>query len=158
MRKVLVSLGVALAGCQSMPSTEAARSEVGSATQAWVAAFNSCDAARASSLYQPDAVLWGTVAPTIISTQTGIQQYFERACSSSPQPKVTLGEQLIRVYGDTAINSGSYTFTVFPEGQPRQFAARYSFIYRKAEGKWLIADHHSSAAPSPPQLASAPSR
>ncbi|MGZ5891436.1 MAG: DUF4440 domain-containing protein [Caldimonas sp.] len=143
-------LAMALAGCQSMPSPEVARVEVGVATQSWAAAFNSCDSVRATALYDSEPVLWGTVAPAIITSSTGVQQYFERVCSSNPKPKVAFGEQHIRVYGDTAVNSGAYTFTVFPGGQPFQFPARYSFTYRKKDGQWLIVDHHSSALPSPP--------
>ena len=115
-----------------------------------LSAFNSCDAEKASTEYASDAVLWGTVAPTVISTPAGIRQYFERVCSSNPKPRVVLGEQLLRVYGETAVNSGSYTFTVFPAGQPLQFPARYSFTYRKKDGRWLIIDHHSSALPAQP--------
>lgn len=149
-RIVLAFAVLVLAGCQTMPSPEGTKSEVQAATQAWVAAFNSCDATKAAELYHPQAVLWGTYAPTIISTPTGIRQYFERVCSSSPPPKVTLGEQLIRVFGDTAVNSGSYAFAVVIQGQPRSLAARYSFAYRKSSGQWLIIDHHSSALPAPP--------
>jgi hypothetical protein len=72
---------------------------------------------------------------------------------------VSFGEQLTRVYGDTAINSGAYTFAAVIQGQPRSFPARFSFTYRKVEGRWLIADHHSSALPGPPAAAaSAPAR
>jgi uncharacterized protein (TIGR02246 family) len=159
MRHVPLSLlTVSLAACQSMPSPESNKADVGMATQSWAAAFNSCDSDKASALYSSDAVLWGTVAPVIISSPTGVRQYFERVCSSNPKPKVALGEQIIRVYGDTAVNSGSYTFTVFPGGQSLQFPARFSFTYRKQDGKWLVVDHHSSAMPTPPVPASAPAR
>ena len=154
----LVSLAIWLAGCQTVASPDSAKSEVGLATQAWAVAFNSCDANRAASLYDNEAVLWGTVAPAIIASHVGIRQYFERACSTSPQPKVALSEQVIRIYGDTAINSGTYTFTVFPGGQARQFPARYSFTYRRKAGQWLIVDHHSSAAPATPASGPAPGR
>lgn len=152
-------LAVALVGCQSLPaSSDAMKSEVGLATRAWAAAVNSCDANKAAALYDPEAVLWGTVAPTIISSRAGVRQYFERVCSANPPPKVTFGEQRIRVYGDTAVNSGMYTFTIFPGGQARAFPARYSFTYRKEDGQWLIVDQHSSALPAPPEPASAASR
>ena len=154
----LALVALSLAACQSMPSSDLGKAEIGAATQNWADAFNSCDSDKAGALYSSDAVLWGTVAPVIISSPAGIHQYFERVCFSNPKPKVALGEQLIRVYGDTAINSGSYTFTVFPGGQPFQFSARYSFTYRKQVGKWLIVDHHSSAKPAPPASPSAPPR
>ena len=154
-RTSIVLIATVLVACQSVPSPETERPQVQAATQAWIAAFNSCDAGKAGALYHPEAVLWGTVTPTIISTPAGIRQYFERVCSSSPQPKVVLGEQLVRTYGETAINSGKYTFTVFPGGQPREAPARYSFTYRKTDGQWLIVDHHSSALPAPPPPAPA---
>ena len=149
MRHPIIALAaLSLAACQSMSPADSRKAEAASAIQDWASAFNSCDAEKASTLYAPDAVLWGTVAPVIISTPAGIRQYFERVCSSNPKPRVVLGEQLLRVYGETAVNSGSYTFTVFPAGQPLQFPARYSFTYRKKDGRWLIIDHHSSALPA----------
>jgi uncharacterized protein (TIGR02246 family) len=141
-----------------MTSPEAAKPEVHAATQAWVAAFNECDANKAAALYDPEAVLWGTYAQAIISTPAGIRQYFERVCSSSPPPKVSLHEQLVRVYGDTAVNSGTYAFAVVVQGQPRTVPGRYSFTYRKTSGQWLIIDHHSSALPAPPQPTSSSPR
>jgi uncharacterized protein (TIGR02246 family) len=154
---VLLS-AAALSACQSMPSTEDVKAEVSTASQRWATAFNECNSSKAAALYDNAAVLWGTVSASIISSRAGVAQYFERVCTASPQPKVVFGEQNIRVYGDTALNSGTYTFTVFPAGQARQFPARYSFAYRKIEGQWLVVDHHSSALPMPPTAPAAPAR
>jgi uncharacterized protein (TIGR02246 family) len=150
MRLIALPLLGLVAACQSMQSPDAAKSEVAAASQTWAGAFNSCNAAGAAGLYLPDGVLWGTLARTIISGRPGVQGYFERVCAGALSFKVSFGEQLIRVYGDTAINSGTYTFTAVVQGQPRLFPARYSFTYRKVDGQWLIADHHSSALPAPP--------
>ena len=153
MRHATIGLvAVFLAACQSMSSPGTSNTDAGAAIQEWVAAVNTCDVDRIAMLYASDAVLWGTVSPMIISSPAGVRQYFERACAPNPKIKVALGEQLLRAYGDTAINSGSYSFTAFPAGQPVQFAARYSFTYRKTDGRWLIVDHHSSMfPPSPPR-------
>lgn len=140
-----------LAGCQSLPAVNTVKPEITGAIQAWVAAFNSCDLGKVATLYDQDAVLWGTVAPAIITTPAGIRQYFERVCSAKMPTKVALGEQNVRTYGDTAVNAGTYTFTAFPEGQPRAFQARYSFTYRKRDGQWLIVEHHSSMTPAAPR-------
>ena len=131
-----------------MPSAESAERDIAAASAAWMAAFNRCDAASAAALYDADAVLWGTTAAAIIATPAGIRQYFERVCSASPPPTVVWGEQLIRVYGDTAINSGSYTFSLVLQGEARVLPARYSFAYRRRAGEWLIVDHHSSVVPA----------
>jgi len=67
-----------------------------------------------------------------------------------PSYKAVIGEQRIRVYGDMAINSGTYTFSEVRDGKPTSRPARFSFVYRHRDGRWLIVDHHSSAVPSPP--------
>ena len=148
MRTVLLAAMLALAGCQTMPSSNDAKAEVLAASQAWAEAFNSCDVPRIVALYDREAVVWGTVAQSIASTPEGIRQYFARACSGPVKVKVEFGEQLVRVHGDSALNSGSYAF-VGPKGG--QFPARFSFAYRRTEGKWMIVDFHSSQKPAPPK-------
>jgi hypothetical protein len=44
-----------------------------------------------------------------------------------PGLKVSFGDQLIRVYGTTAVNTGDYTFTYVKDGETKIFPARYSF-------------------------------
>ncbi len=62
---------------------------------------------------------------------------------------MTLGEQHVRVYGDTAVDSGTYTFWLTRDGKIEAVPARYSLVYRNRGGKWLIVDHHSSRVPFP---------
>ena len=50
-RTSLALIGMVFAGCQSLPSPEVAKSEAQAATEAWVAAFNSCDAGKVVALY-----------------------------------------------------------------------------------------------------------
>lgn len=140
-----------LIGCQTMQSPDAAKAEITTAAQAWADAFNKCDPARIAALYDAEPVLWGTVSPSIISNATGVRQYFDRVCSSPTPPKVVFTEQVIQAFGDTAVNSGSYTFTVMRDGKPTPFPARYSMTYRRSGDQWLIVTHHSSARPAPPK-------
>lgn len=146
----VVAISVLVAGCQSMQSQDAVRSEILAATRAWADALNACDPARISALYSPEAVLWATTSPNITSTPEGVRKYFDGVCASPAPPKVEFGEQLIRVHGDTAIDSGSYTFTV-TEGKQMTVPARFTIAYRKLGEKWLIVDHHSSLRPAPPK-------
>jgi uncharacterized protein (TIGR02246 family) len=138
------------AACQSLPAPDSARSEVAAATRQWADAYNRCDASAAAARYDSDAVLWGTVSPAINATPDGIRQYFERGCAGTPKPTVALGESIVRVYGDTATDSGTYVFTVFPGGRALISPARYSFTYRRKGSDWLIVAHHSSLMPAPP--------
>lgn len=130
-----------------MPDTPASELAVVAATGAWIDAFNAADPVRIAALYHPDAVLWGTTAPSIITTREGLKRYFEGHCAAKPPPRVTLTGQWVRMYGDMAINTGSYTLTVLVRGEMRPLPARYSFTYCRVDGQWLIVDHHSSFVP-----------
>ena len=101
-------------------------------------------------LYAADAVLWGTLSPTVRADRTALRDYFVGAFKTLPGLKVTFGEQLIRVYGTTAVNTGYYTFSYVKDGETKSWPARYSFTYVKNGAVWQIVDHHSSAIPAPP--------
>ena len=66
-------------------------------------------------------------------------------------PKATdkFGDQLIRVYGNTAVNTGYYTFSYTKDGETKSIPARYIFTYVKDGNDLKIVDHHSSAMPAP---------
>jgi uncharacterized protein (TIGR02246 family) len=133
-------------GTVSANRADTAKQQVAEATSAWVAAYNSRDPARITSLYVTEAVFWGTSAKTIAASPVAISEYFKDA-GKRPSARVTLGEQQIRVYGDVAINSGYYTFSDVRDGKPVANAARYTFVYLNRGGKWMIVDHHSSRVP-----------
>lgn len=102
-------------------------------------------------LYAEDGVLWGTISPTLSSGPAQIRAYFVKAFRALPRAKVRLGEQLIRVYGNAAINTGTYTFSYVEGGETKTIPARYSFTYLKEGNAWMIVDHHSSAVPAGPK-------
>lgn len=50
---------------------------------------------------------------------------------------------------NTAIDTGLYTFTFTADDGTQTFAdARYTFVYEKVHGEWLIINHHSSLLPA----------
>jgi uncharacterized protein (TIGR02246 family) len=126
-----------------------AEQEVAAATQAWVDAFNSRDPGRVLALYDPEAVFWGTVSPTLRDTPDEIREYF-KGMPDRPLARVVVGEHRIRVFGEIAINTGYYTFSDVRDGRTEANASRFSFTYRRRDGKWWIVDHHSSRLPQPP--------
>lgn len=99
------------------------------------------------SLYAEDGVLWGTISTTRRDDPAAIRDYFVNAYEALPNLTVTFEEPYIRVYGDTAVNSGYYTFSYEKDGAMEALPARYSFTLVKRDGDWLIVDHHSSAMP-----------
>jgi uncharacterized protein (TIGR02246 family) len=146
----LFALALACALAASCPVALAGPDEdVAASTQAWVDAMNGHDAEQVLALYDPEAVLWGTRSPTLRDNPAAVRDYFKILSTVAPSYKVVVDQQRIRVYGDTAINTGAYTFSELRDGKPVVRPARFSFVYRKREGRWMIVDHHSSAVPAP---------
>jgi len=80
-----------------------------------------------------------------------VREYFDLVAKVTPGVKLEFGDQLIRVYGNAAVNSGVYTFSWIKDGETKTLPARYSFTYVRDGDRWLIVDHHSSALPPPPK-------
>jgi uncharacterized protein (TIGR02246 family) len=127
------------------------KEDVAAATLAWGRALGEDNPDKVLPLYSNDAVLWGTLSPTVRSDRPTLRDYFVTAFKVLPGLKVAFGDQLIRVYGDTAVNTGYYTFSYVKDGETKSLPARYSFTYVKNGEHWLIVDHHSSAIPSTPR-------
>jgi len=140
-----VSLTLAFSVISFSPTVAAEpKDEVAAATAAWAQALGEDDPEKVLPLYSSDAVLWGTISPKLRSDPTALRDYFVGAFKALPGLKVTFGDQLIRVYGNTA-------FSYVQNGESKIFPARYSFTYLKSGDHWMIVDHHSSAMPSPPK-------
>jgi uncharacterized protein (TIGR02246 family) len=132
------------------PCFAGAVEDVTAATRAWIDAYNSRDPQKILALYAPDAVFWGTSSPVLRDTPALIGEYFKSA-PSQPDAGVELGDVKVRVWGDTAASTGTYTFTDRRDGQTIRRPARFSFVYRLVNGRWMIVDHHSSSVPAAPR-------
>ena len=127
------------------------KEDVAAATVKWAQTLGQNDPDKVVLLYATDAVLWGTLSPTVRSDRAALRDYFVTAFMVMPSLKVTFGEQLIRVYGSTALNTGYYTFSYIKDGETKTLPGRYSFTFVKEGENWMIVDHHSSAMPAPPR-------
>jgi uncharacterized protein (TIGR02246 family) len=127
------------------------KEDVASAASSWARALGEDDPDKVLPLYADDAVLWGTLSPTVRADRAALLDYFVAAFKVLPGLKVAFGDQLIRVYGTTAVNTGYYTFTYTQNGEVKTLPARYSFTYVQRGDRWLIVDHHSSAVPAAPR-------
>jgi uncharacterized protein (TIGR02246 family) len=151
MTHVMATLVLALIAVGGPHLALAASDDVSATTRAWIDAMNSRDPEKVVALYDDDAVLWATVSPVIRDTRQAIREAFN-FLRTVQEYKIVLGEQRVRVYGDMAINTGTYTVSAVPrDGKPVTLPARFSFVYRNRNGRWMIVDHHSSAMPAPPQ-------
>ena len=127
------------------------KSEVAATTLAWGQSLGEDDPEKVLPFYSDDAVLWGTLSPTVRSDRAALRDYFVTAFRVLPGLKVAFGDQLIRVYGNAAVNTGYYTFSYVKDGETKNLPARYSFTFIKNGERWQIVDHHSSAMPPPPK-------
>jgi uncharacterized protein (TIGR02246 family) len=117
---------------------------VAAVTLKWAQALGEDDPDKVLPFYSDDAVLWGTLSPTLRADRAALRDYFVTAFEVLPGLKVAFGDQLIRVYDSAAVNT-------IKDGETKTLPARYSFTYVKRGDDWLIVDHHSSAMPSPPK-------
>jgi uncharacterized protein (TIGR02246 family) len=133
------------------PAVAGPKEDVAAATAQWATVFADNNPDTMQALYSPEGVLWGTLSPTVRSDPAAVKAYFVAAFQALPKATVKFGDQLIRVYGNTAINTGYYTFSFVKDGETKSIPARYSFTYVKDGETWKIVDHHSSAMPAPPR-------
>ena len=127
---------------------EQEKADIAAAIERWASAFAADSPDEILALYSKDAVLWGTFSPTLRDNPDAIRAYFEPLFSLESR-KVALGEPLIRIYGQTAVSTGSYAFSWRNGSHVETTRARYSFTYVKRDERWMIVDHHSSVVPSP---------
>ena len=153
LRHWITSIGFALlsVGLLAQSAAACSREAAAAAVEKWTKVFAENNPDTIMPLYSKDAVLWGTLSPTVRSDPAALKAYFVAAFQALPKATVKFGDQLIRVYGDTAVNTGYYTFSYTKDGETKSIPARYSFTYVKDGNDWKIVDHHSSAVPAPPR-------
>ena len=117
-------------------------SEITALFEQWNRALQTGDPKQVAALYATDAILLPTVSNKVRHNHNEIEDYFVNFLAKGPQGKID--ESNVRIFDDTAINSGVYTFT-FKDGAKVQ--ARFTYVYRLIGQRWLIIEHHSSAMP-----------
>ncbi len=141
-----VAAGVSLAG-QDSPKN-ASKKQIASLFDTWNAALQTGDSEKVADLYAKDAVLLPTVSNQVRTDRAEIVDYFDHFLENKPVGKKT--ETIVNVLdADSAIDAGVYEFTLTdPDtGKKRVVEARYTYVFEKIDGEWLIANHHSSAMP-----------
>jgi hypothetical protein len=58
-----------------------------------------------------------------------------------------MGEHRVQLFGDVAVNTGYYILNTHRDGALVLLPARFTFVYQRRDGAWLIVEHHSSARP-----------
>ena len=111
----LVSAGLAAQTAAADP-----QADVAAAGQKWGTVFAENNPDTMVPFYAKDGVLWGTLSPTVRSDPGAVKAYFVGAFQALPKATVKFGEQLIRVYGKTAVNTGYSRSPIPRTGRPNQ--------------------------------------
>jgi hypothetical protein len=107
MRSYLRISGVVLvlSGALAVQSALASPQEdIAAAAQKWATVFADNNPDAMTAFYAKDGVLWGTLSPTVRSDPGAVKAYFVDAFQALPKATVKFDDQLIRVYGNTAVN------------------------------------------------------
>ena len=116
------------------------------ATQQWGTALSSNNPQKIADLYMPGAILYATFQNKL-DTPKEIEGYFVKLMKHK-NLAVKFGKQNIRMFGETALNSGFYTFSYTDEkGKLVKVNARYTFVFAHEADGWKIVEHHSSVLP-----------
>ena len=98
------------------------------------------------NLYTTDGVLLGTLADNIKKGREYVIEYFNEFVKKKPTGEIT--SFFIQESKYFAIVDGTYTFHLINNGQVDLLPARFTFVLKNVNGKWLIATHHSSKQPN----------
>ena len=109
---------------------------------AWNQALQTGDPKKVTLLYENDGILLPTISNQVRHNHDEIEDYFIHFLAKGPRGEIN--ESNIRIFGDIAINSGVYTFT-FKDST--SVSARFTFVYRWSQERWMIVEHHSSSMP-----------
>lgn len=127
------------------------KSEVAALFDRWNASLRSGDPKKVAANYAPGAVLLPTVSNRARFTVAEKEEYFAHFLKRRPEGRVD--DRVIEVDCNSATDSGLYTFR-FADGT--QVKARYTFTWKRVDGAWLIASHHSSGMPEKTEPATDP--
>jgi uncharacterized protein (TIGR02246 family) len=128
------------------PPALPSQNEIAGLFDQWNAALATGDPEKVADLYGPNAVLLPTLSNQLRTNHAEIVDYFEHFLEGKPQG--VIDHEIITVIDEqTALNTGIYTFTLIKDGQLQNVPARYTFVYQKENGHWLILNHHSSRMP-----------
>ncbi|MFB9906684.1 SgcJ/EcaC family oxidoreductase [Allokutzneria oryzae] len=131
--------GSATAEARLLPTAREIRAQFDS----WNHDLVSGDVNKVVHHYAHDAVLLPTLSNEVRTTRDGIKDYFTEFMAKKPTGAIL--HSYVNVQSDhSAVDAGTYRFTF---GDGTHTDARYTFVYEKRHGQWVIINHHSSKMP-----------
>jgi uncharacterized protein (TIGR02246 family) len=130
--------------------------EVHARFEQWIATFNTHDVDRVSQLYDQNARLLSTGgSEKPLDGRQVIHDYFIPFFKRG-DTVVFDHDDAVKVVSNVGIETGYYHFNITDaDGKLDTWVSRYTFVFEKKDGNWMIVHHHSSRVPS---LAYAPAK
>ena len=120
------------------------------AIEAWVAAFNAGDLDKILAAYTPDALVLGTLSPSLASKPDDLRSYFGAAVAAKSQVRIVDAYPVV-LSDEAVVFTGFYTFSRPRDGQMVDIPSRFTFVVERRGGIWKLVHHHSSLKPQPSQ-------
>jgi uncharacterized protein (TIGR02246 family) len=148
LRYMAFAINLLVAGIIAQPVWAEPAEDVHARFEEWIRTFNSHDPDRLSQLYDQDARLLSTGgSEKPLDGRETIRVYFIPFTKRGDM--VTFDhDDAVRVFDNIAVETGYYHFNIFPDGQPDVWVARYTFVFEKRNGSWMILHQHSSRVPN----------
>ena len=116
------------AGVSVQTATACSKEAAAGAVDKWTAVLAENNPDTIVALYYQGRGVVGHAFAHGRSSPAALKAYFVAAFQALPKLTVKFGDQLIRVYGDTAINTGYYTFSFTKDGETKSLPARYQSL------------------------------
>lgn len=150
MKKYFIFLLCAVFSVNIFAATHAEiKNQVNQAYYQWCAAIGKAkgNPSVVTKYYAPGAILVPTLSHKILRNKNhGLDEYFTHL-TSHENIKCTPEKNYIHIHGHTVVNSGLYDFSYQDGNERKLIPSRFTFVYEKIGGKWMIVNHHSSKMP-----------
>ena len=134
---------------QANPAQNTQASEIKQAYQSWIKAVQAadCDGTAVSRQYTKTAILLATFE-TYVQGSAALTKYFD-ALTCNKDLTVKTDRITTARDGQMGYATGLYTFSYVDKGgKVVKVPARFTFVFVEKDGRWSIANHHSSTQPS----------
>lgn len=113
----------------------------------WLSSLETKDPQKVAELYAENATFLPTVSGDFKRGRVGVKEYFVHFLPKNPKGRVV--KDVITPIGEDAyLHCGMYDFDLDAGGGKRATVqARFDYLWKRNNGRWEIAHHHSSIRP-----------
>jgi uncharacterized protein (TIGR02246 family) len=160
MRYAFVALALL---CTPSLAVAGAKEDALAAFNNFLTLFTSADADKVAALFTPDALFYGTESVDLVTTPEGVKAYFVSAFTPRRAPGAVAAKlvsaEAMPISDEAVVVSGRWLLERLDDGMPvPDPPLRVSMLVVKRGDRWMIAQFHTSATPTPSAAVPAPAR